>query len=454
MHRLVGLGYFWGALRHLFSGKVWYYVVNCLGVAASILAIQYVFKGGRGDQAAGEENRNVNSETVEPHREDITDTLQNTQEDAQEDAQGDAQEDAQGDVQGEVQEDAQGDVQGDVQEDAQGDAQGDVQEDAQEDEQGDAQGDAQGDVQEDAQEDEQEDFTFHDRYFEHDYECDYDSTWDTAPEDSEENALGGQNERTKVFKAHSYKFERFKAAARDLQNYRHDYPIRPYRCWNYQDSDKVEYPNLDFYLGKLPSSPDDVYIWDFHTMWRGQYDILESVHTYIQWLFPLQEQGVNPEAPTLTKEEIQEFCQNDTARKNLLESYKLMLDFYGIELSDEDTGEVKRAPNFKGRFRNLNTHTHNNLRITRMLKCMGTLGFKHYQAPLVHFFLEETLVNGELPRVKDSVLNYYLFTVCDKQERRSLLNFAYLNFDKREEFVWCPKKIQIKWEKQNSTFKK
>lgn len=172
---------------------------------------------------------------------------------------------------------------------------------------------------------------------------------------------------------------------------------------------------------------------------------MESVHSYIQWLFPLQEPGVNPEARTLTKQEIEKFCQNDTARKNLLESYKLMLDFYGIELCDEKTGEVKRASNWKDRFNNLNRRTHNNLRITRILKCMGTLGFAHYQAPLVHFFLTETLVNRELPKVKDSVLNYFLFSVLDKKQRRSLLKFAFINFDEIEEFVWCPKKIQIKW---------
>ncbi|XP_072308943.1 opioid growth factor receptor-like [Eucyclogobius newberryi] len=173
--------------------------------------------------------------------------------------------------------------------------------------------------------------------------------------------------------------------------------------------------------------------------------MLESVHSYIQWLFPLQEPGVNSEASTLTKEEIREFCHNDLAKKNLLESYKLMLDFYGIELCDEKTGEVKRAQNCIDRFINLNRNTHNNLRITRILKCLGTLGFPHFQAPLVRFFLEETLANEELPRVKDSVLNYFLFTVLDKKQRRSLLQFAYLKSHEGVEFVWCPIKIQRKW---------
>lgn len=48
------------------------------------------------------------------------------------------------------------------------------------------------------------------------------------------------------------------------------------------------------------------------------------------------------------------FLENDTAKKNLLESYKLMLDFYGIQLESETTGRVKRAPNWAERFENLN----------------------------------------------------------------------------------------------------
>ncbi|KAM4581982.1 opioid growth factor receptor-like protein 1 [Fundulus diaphanus] len=203
-------------------------------------------------------------------------------------------------------------------------------------------------------------------------------------------------------------------------------------------------PNLSFYLGKTPSVPDGVYIKGFHDSWKGKYDRLERVHTFIQWLFPLQEPGMNYEAKTLTKKEIEEFCSSDKAKENLLESYKLMLDFYGITFK-EGTADLIRADNWMERFENLNRHTHNNLRITRILKCLGTLGYPHYQAPLVRFFLEETLVNKELPNVKDSALSYFVFAVLDKRERRKLLQFAYKHYEPKNEFVWCPKKIQNVW---------
>ncbi|XP_037535055.1 opioid growth factor receptor-like [Nematolebias whitei] len=229
----------------------------------------------------------------------------------------------------------------------------------------------------------------------------------------------------------TYKFSRFKSAAKDMQNYRHNYP--------------VDRPNLMFYVGEAPCLPDGIFIKEIHSHWWGNYDKLESVHTYIQWLFPLQEPGMNYQASILTKQEIKDFSQSNLAKQNLLRSYNLMLDFYGIELEDVTTGAVRRAENWLDRFDNLNRRTHNNLRITRILKCLGTLGYRHYQAPLVRFFLEETLVHGELPNVKESVLNYFVFAVLDKTERRQLLRFAYTNYTPKEEFVWCPVKIQKTW---------
>eukprot|EP00063_Salmo_salar_P013980 XP_013988815.1 PREDICTED: opioid growth factor receptor-like isoform X1 [Salmo salar] len=209
-----------------------------------------------------------------------------------------------------------------------------------------------------------------------------------------------------------------------------------------QQQDDRYMPNLQFYLGERASSPDGIYIEDFHNNWYEDYSKLERVYSYIQWLFPLQERGMNNQAKELTKKEIEAFLEDETAKKRLVKSYKLMLDFYGIQLSNDTTGEVQRANNWRNRFDNMDRHTHNNLRITRILKCLVTLGFPHYQAPLVHFFLEETLVKGNLYNVKESVLNYFIFAVRDKQQRRELVNYAYKNYEPKHEFVWCPKKIQ------------
>ena len=45
----------------------------------------------------------------------------------------------------------------------------------------------------------------------------------------------------------------------------------------------------------------------------------------------------------------------------VLRSYEMMLDFYGMKLSDKTTGEIRRAANWKDRFQHLNGY-HFNLR--------------------------------------------------------------------------------------------
>ncbi|CDQ70580.1 unnamed protein product [Oncorhynchus mykiss] len=272
--------------------------------------------------------------------------------------------------------------------------------------------------------------------------CVYDSTWDTesdGDDPGENQTRRSSQDKTKSWTSGlwSNTFSRNMRAAKDMQNYRKGYP-------NLTDDECSEERmfNLKFYLNEYPSSPDDIFIESFHKEWKTDYKRLERVHSYIQWLFPLREPGVNYMASELTKKEILAFRESEEAKKRLVESYELMLGFYGIQLVNKDTGEVKRAENWRERFANLERNMHNNLRITRILKSLGELGFEHYQSPLVRFFLEETLVKRNLSSVKRSVLDYFLFAIRDKQKRKELLRYAFQHFEPKEKFVWCPRKIQ------------
>ncbi|KAK2851642.1 hypothetical protein Q5P01_007918 [Channa striata] len=277
--------------------------------------------------------------------------------------------------------------------------------------------------------------------------CDYDSTWDTES-DGDDPAGENQTRRSSQDKNKSgwtlwHHTPRNMRAAKDMQNYRRGYPnLADDEC----SEDKMN--NLLFYLNKFPSAPDDIYIDSFLKEWKNDYKRLERVHSYIQWLFPLREPGVNYMASELTKKEIEAFKKNDEAKRRLVEAYELMLGFYGIRLVNKETGEVKRAENWKERFGNLERNMHNNLRITRILKSLGELGFGHYQTPLVRFFLEETLVKKTLSSVKRSVLDYFLFAVLDKQKRQELVRFAYHHFEPKDKFVWCPRRIQKQFKKR------
>uniref|UniRef100_A0A452I3M3 Opioid growth factor receptor (OGFr) conserved domain-containing protein n=2 Tax=Gopherus agassizii TaxID=38772 RepID=A0A452I3M3_9SAUR len=229
-------------------------------------------------------------------------------------------------------------------------------------------------------------------------------------------------------------------AAKDMQRYRHCYPGLKERE---PDVEEEEMWNLSFYKNEIHFLPHGLFIDDLLEAWQEDYETLEENHSYIQWLFPLREHGMNWRAKPLTCKEIQAFKKSKEVMQRFIRAYKLMLGFYGINLIDQETGEVRRAENWRQRFRNLDRFSHNNLRITRILKCLGEMGYEHYQVRLVKFFLTETLVFQTLPNVKRSALDYFLFTIRNKQKRRELIHYAWMHFKPQDKFAWGPhKKLQ------------
>ncbi|XP_069506875.1 opioid growth factor receptor isoform X2 [Ambystoma mexicanum] len=274
--------------------------------------------------------------------------------------------------------------------------------------------------------------------------CAYDSTWEEEEDDdeaeeqlTEERAPSkGKNTSGKKNSLRMHEGstrQRNLRAAQDMQNYRHGYP-----GLEDEDEDSPEMPNLRFYQNIEKFKPSGVLIEELLSKWSKDYQLLEQSHSYIQWLFPLREAGMNWCARPLTKKELEEFKKNKEVKERFVRAYKLMLDFYGIELVDEVTGKLNRAQHYERRFQNLNWHSHNNLRITRILKCLGEMGFEHFQVKLVKFFLKETLKDRLLLNVKQSALDYFLFTVRDRQERQKLVHYAWKHFDPQERFAWGP----------------
>ncbi|XP_012370686.1 opioid growth factor receptor-like protein 1, partial [Octodon degus] len=119
-------------------------------------------------------------------------------------------------------------------------------------------------------------------------------------------------------------------AARDSYKYRHQYP-QNFKDIRYQN----DFSKLRFYKNKIPFKPDGIYIEEVLNKWKGDYEKLENNHTYIQWLFPLREQGLNFYAKELTTYEIEEFKKTKEAIRRFLLAYKMMLEFFGIKLIDK-----------------------------------------------------------------------------------------------------------------------
>jgi len=92
---------------------------------------------------------------------------------------------------------------------------------------------------------------------------------------------------------------------------------------------------------------------------------------------------------------------------NFIKSYQLMLDFYGFQLEDLRTGRIGFSPRYKERLAHLNSSFHNNLRITRMITCLGHFGFTRYKKPFVNA-LGQAIKMGYLPSCKRSYKDFWL----------------------------------------------
>ena len=81
-------------------------------------------------------------------------------------------------------------------------------------------------------------------------------------------------------------------------------------------------------------------------------------------------------------------------------------------MTDEKTGDLGRADNWKERFCHLNRSMHNYLRITRILKCLGEMQLEHLKAPFVRYVLHEIITEQTLYNCLDSCINYWLQVYC------------------------------------------
>eukprot|EP01101_Sappina_pedata_P006227 TRINITY_DN304_c0_g1_i2.p1 TRINITY_DN304_c0_g1~~TRINITY_DN304_c0_g1_i2.p1 ORF type:complete len:373 (+),score=148.16 TRINITY_DN304_c0_g1_i2:24-1121(+) len=168
--------------------------------------------------------------------------------------------------------------------------------------------------------------------------------------------------------------------------------------------------NIRFYKGKRESKPDGDYIDIIHRNWFYRYVLLEDNVGYIEWLFPTPTTSANnPHSYSLRTDEASKMANDLEVAIRYVLSYRLMLNFYGIVLVNDQTGEVARHPEiWAARYGNLNTSPHNFTRITRMLTSLCHLGFgKRYVGPLVEHFRTEIVDNKLLPNCQKSLDEFW-----------------------------------------------
>lgn len=135
---------------------------------------------------------------------------------------------------------------------------------------------------------------------------------------------------------------------------------------------------VPFYLGKQ----SDIEGRKIQEIWAWDFEDLECVHNYIQWLFPLPEKSsFNPDAPVVDEHVIQSFHANPRLQQNLLKSLTTMLRFYGLQGGEDSTNRfvVTKSEEYPDRKQEwIRIMDHNYLRITRILRCLTVLGLESY----------------------------------------------------------------------------
>ena len=128
--------------------------------------------------------------------------------------------------------------------------------------------------------------------------------------------------------------------------------------------------NIIYYLENLYSRKNT-----FMDKWKRCWIYLECNHSYIQWLFPLNERSYhNKKAPILTENDISEIRHNEKIKENLIHSLDVMLNFYGLERKNDTTQIIKQKRFNFIKKRWLIKNNHNFMRITRIIKCLKICG--------------------------------------------------------------------------------
>jgi Opioid growth factor receptor (OGFr) conserved region len=147
-------------------------------------------------------------------------------------------------------------------------------------------------------------------------------------------------------------------------------------------------------------SLSDIHEFDFHE--------LEFHHDYIQWLFPLPEpSGANASAPLLSSEDIASFKSDAALRKALMQSFELMLQFYGLELTNGDAqfGVVRDVTFVQRSNVWLTGGNHNFLRISRILRSLSLLGCDEYALAFLKCL--EGIYTEEASTIGETTMGYW-----------------------------------------------
>lgn len=156
---------------------------------------------------------------------------------------------------------------------------------------------------------------------------------------------------------------------------------------------------------------------EFHNKFYQDYANLEKMHDYIQWIFPsFRKSEFKTEAPPISKAEHQKLLTSFEACYNFVVNYIIILDFYGFGLVSR-TGDLTLLENYNERFLNLKKHTHNNLRISRILTSLNIMGMNSFAKKLIEALRD--LIKNKTLYSKDIVQSFNNFWLKEYKPNKS-----------------------------------
>lgn len=169
---------------------------------------------------------------------------------------------------------------------------------------------------------------------------------------------------------------------------------------------------LDFYRGDRTDTEGRL----LKDIWNWDDDDLESVHDYIQWLFPLTEPSqFNPNSPLLTGTDIAAFKCEPLLESNLKMSFERILRFLGFQMTAD--GKVVEADSFSTRIPDVwAIPNHNWLRISRILRSLTVLGLES-QAQALYEKLSTIYQRRKFP-IPVNTFQYWTDAVMPDQTKR------------------------------------
>ena len=134
----------------------------------------------------------------------------------------------------------------------------------------------------------------------------------------------------------------------------------------------------DFYEGRLAvrvNASLSMTVEDMHEFMN--FDLIESSHTFIQWLFPTDAASrFNQSAALLVAEDARSITQNLCTALRVRESFTMMLEFFGFTMHLGDVLVIATLDD--ARLDHFIRHRHNWMRVSRILRSLVLLGFANY----------------------------------------------------------------------------